>query len=85
MEELIKLREKISRDIKQSEGRISSAQHEVQELVMERKTKRLEWEKFDSLTEGSILELTNEITGILQRKLQGEELIRYLDSQINQK
>lgn len=80
-EELIKLKDKLTKDAKQSSERISSAQKEVQELVAERKEKRLEWEEYDSLTEGTILDLTNEISGILQRKLQCEELIRYLESQ----
>lgn len=53
-------------------------------LLQKEKKKRLEWEEYDSLTEGTILDITNEISGILQRKLQCEELIRYLEMQINQ-
>lgn len=83
-EELIKLKEKISKDAKQSAFRISEAQKEVQSLVAERKDRRVEWEEKDSELEGSILELTNEIAGIQQRMLQAEELIRYLEIQINQ-
>jgi len=78
-EELLKLRDKLTKDAKQSGFRIGEAQKEIQELVKERKDLRAEWEDKDAELEGTILDLTNEVHGILQRQLQAEELIKQLE------
>lgn len=79
-EELLKLKANLEKDAKQSEFRISQAQKEIQELVKERKELRASWEDKDAELEGTILDLTNEVHGILQRQLQAEELIKQLES-----
>lgn len=76
MEELDQLKKKLQKDIADSAHRIGSVQKEIQELVHERKEKRKQWEDSDAELEGSILELTNEVAGILQRQLMAEELIK---------
>lgn len=78
-EELLKLKAKLEKDAKQSEFRISEAQKEIQELVKERKELRATWEDKDAEFEGTILDLTNEVHGLLQRQLQAQEFAQQLE------
>ncbi len=78
--EIQKLIDKIKKDGEQAQKEVSNLQKEVQEIVAERRQKREEWEEYDRLAEGTILDLTNEVHGILQRQLQAEELIKQLES-----
>jgi len=77
--EIKNLIEKLSKDVKQSAQRVAEAQKEIQFTVKERKDLRAEWEDKDAELEGTILDLTNEVHGILQRQLQAEELIKHLE------
>jgi len=79
-EELLKLRDKLAKDAKQSGFRIGEAQEEIQEKVFLRKQLRSEWEERDSELEGDVSELVQEISNIQGRLLQAEELIKQLES-----
>lgn len=79
-EELIKLKEKLAKDAKQSGFRIGELQKEIQEKVALRKQLRTEWEERDSELEGDVSELVQEISNIQGRLLQAEELVKQLES-----
>lgn len=79
-DELIKLKEKLAKDAKQSGFRIGELQKEIQEKVLLRKQLRTEWEERDSELEGDVSELVQEISNIQGRLLQAEELIKQLES-----
>lgn len=79
-EELVKLKEKIEKDAKQSAFKISELQKEVQEMVAARKKNREEFEEADQRYEGDISEAVNEITAIQSRMLTAQDLVKQLES-----